>query len=433
MKLSIHFAWGLGLIGALVGCGGGGGGSAPLPPKVAVSGVAVDGYLSNAFAFLDLNGNEKHDADEPSASTNERGLFSMSATAEQKASASVVIQAIAGQTTDMDQPGAPLSVGMTLIAPAGKPEVVSPLTTWVADTMRRENETLDQAKASVAAELGLSAEVLMQDFVADSPNGSPSDAYKVAVAMAEVLKSVPANADKEARMGHVATHMGSVTDAGRLSEIKSSDLSAIRALVKDRIAQNTLTLSLNDKWLEFLSTATSLAVKTERRFNNPYEIPPGGHTLAVSHQSGQITLAMGSVYSRTISFTEDGLQQISTTIGVDTETVGLQALSPHMPTNVASGDAGILFSKVASQKQIEGQSATCAKSTGSYTVTADSATSLRITLTIEESEVASLCKKFGAFKEVYGFNLTASGLSLQELTVYLSTDFGTAETLKLSF
>jgi hypothetical protein len=255
----------------------------------------------------------------------------------------------------------------------------------------------------------------------------------VAVAMAEVLKSVPANADKEARMGHVATHMGSVTDAGRLSEIKSSDLSAIRALVKDRIAQNTLTLSLNDKWLEFLSTATSLAVKTERRFNNPYEIPPGGHTLAVSHQSGQITLAMGSVYSRTISFTEDGLQQISTTIGVDTETVGLQALSPHMPTNVASGDAGILFSKVASQKQIEGQSATCAKSTGSYTVTADSATSLRITLTIEESEVASLCKKFGAFKEVYGFNLTASGLSLQELTVYLSTDFGTAETLKLSF
>ena len=248
MKFSIHFAWGLGLVAALAGCGGGGGGSAPPPPKVAVSGVAVDGYLSNAFAFLDLNGNEKHDADEPSASTNERGLFSMSATAEQKASASVVIQAIAGQTTDMDQPGAPLSVGMTLIAPAGKPEVVSPLTTWVADTMRRENKTLDQAKASVAAELGLSAEVLMQDFVADSPNGSPSDAYKVAVAMAEVLKSVPANADKDARMGHVATHMGSVTDAGRLSEIKSSDLSAIRALVKDKIAQNTLTISLNDKW-----------------------------------------------------------------------------------------------------------------------------------------------------------------------------------------
>lgn len=258
MKFSIHFAWGLGLVAALAGCGGGGGGSAPPPPKVAVSGVAVDGYLSNALAFLDLNGNEKHDADEPSARTNERGLFSLSATAEQKASASVVIQAIDGETTDMDQPDARLI--MTLIAPAGKPEVVSPLTTWVADTMRRENKTLDQAKASVAAELGLSAEVLMQDFVANSPSGSPSDAYKVAVAMAEVLNSVPANADKDARFDHVSVNLRSVTD--NLTTIKGAALSAIRTLVKEAIALNNLITA------PACVTSTSIGWLTDYRLND---------------------------------------------------------------------------------------------------------------------------------------------------------------------
>ena len=426
MKLSIHFAWGLGLVAALAGCGGGGGGSAPPPPKVAVSGVAVDGYLSNALAFLDLNGNEKHDADEPSASTNERGLFSLSATAEQKASASVVIQAIAGQTTDMDQPGAPLSAGMTLIAPAGKPEVVSPLTTRVADTMRREKKTLDQAKASVAAELGLSAEVLMQDFVANSPNGSPSEAYKVAVAMAEVLKSVPANADKDARFAHLSTNLGSVIT--NLTAIKGADLSAIRALVNDDIAQNTLTLSLNDKWQTFLRSATSLPVTSERRFGEPHNLVADPDTLTIEHPTNdQIRLKLGSLYSRTIRFNESAFLEISTTVLFSTETVDLSTVSPQMATKVKAGSGSTLFSKIPSTKSSD----TCAKSTGSYAVFADTATSLTIKLTIEESDLPSpnSCGKSSPTKEVYTFKLTASSLSLQDLTVYL----GKSEMLQLGF
>ena len=428
MKFSIHFAWGWGLAALLTGCGGSGTPTTPTTPTVAVAGVAVDGYLHNAIAFLDLNGNEQLDAGEPSARTNARGEFSLNATAEQKAAASVVIQAIAGETIDMDSPNAPLSASMTLLAPPGKPEVVSPLTTWVAGTMRRESKTLDQAKASVALELGLSADVLLQDFVANSAHAASMDAYKVAVSMAEVLKSAPANADKDSRFDHVSTNLRSVTD--NLTAIKGASLADIRALVKDDIAQNTLTLSLNDKWLNFLSSATSLAVKTERRFNADYVIPNGGHTLGISHQSGQITLTMGSLYSRAISFTADGLQQISTTMAGETETVGLQSLSPRMPTSVTAGDSGTLFSNVVSQKQIGGQNTTCAKSTGSYTATADSSSSLKIILTIEESDVATaLCSKLGAIKEVYSFKLTNSGLGLQDLTVYLRG----SEMLKLSF
>lgn len=376
----------------------------------------MDGYLSNALAFLDLNGNEKHDADEPSASTNERGLFSLSATAEQKASASVVIQAIAGQTTDMDQPGAPLSVGMTLIAPAGKPEVVSPLTTRVADTMRRENKTLDQAKASVAAELGLSAEVLMQDFVANSPNGSPSDAYKVAVAMAEVLKSVPANADKDARMGHVETHMGSVTDAGRLSEIKSSDLSAIRALVKDKIAQNTLKLSLNDKWLKFLGLPAELElpITAVTPDNFRFLLP---QSLTLSPSDSVIELKLGSLFSRIISFSDAGIQGISSKLGERLDELNLIAISPQMPSTVAAGNSANLFTDIISP---------CAKSTGTYAIEAASATSLTVKLTIS-SEQRNGCTWIPS-TEIYRFKLTESKLTLQDLTVSLL-----AQTVTLSF
>lgn len=430
MKLSIHFAWGLGLIGALVGCGGGGGGSSPttetVTPVVAVAGVAVDGYLSNALAFLDLNGNELPDAGEPSARTNERGEFSLSATAAQKESASVVIQAIAGETTDMDLPNTPMSAGMTLTAPPGKPEVVSPLTTWVAATMRRESKTLDQAKASVAVQLGLNVDVLMEDFVAKSPVGSPSDAYKVAVSLAEVLKSVPTGADKDARFNHVSTNMRSVTD--KLTEIKGAALSTIRALIKNDIAQNTLTLSLNDKWQAFLRSASSLPVTSERRFGVDHNLVADPDTLTIEHPSDQqIRLRLGSLYSRTITFNASSLQEISTSLLLSTETVDLRSVSPQMATNVMAGQAATLFSKIASVKSGN----TCAQSTGSYAVSADTAASLTVKLTIEESDLTSpnACNKSSATKEVYSFNLTASGLNLQGLVVYV----GGSEVLKLGF
>lgn len=425
MKFSIHFAWGWGLAALLTGCGGGGGGTPPTP-TVAVAGVAVDGYLHNAIAFLDLNGNEQLDAGEPSARTNARGEFSLNATAEQKAAASVVIQAIAGETIDMDSPNSPLSASMTLLAPPGKPEVVSPLTTWVAGTMRRENKTLDQAKASVALELGLNADVLLQDFVANSAHAASMDAYKVAVSMAEVLKSAPANADKDSRFDHVSTNLRSVTD--NLTAIKSASLADIRALVKDDIAQNTLTLSLNDKWQYFLRNATNLAVTAERRLGSPHNLVTDPDTLTIEHPtSNQIRLKLGSLYSRTITFTESSLQEISTTLLFSTETVDLRPVQPQMPTSVTAGHTATLFSKVASTKSGN----TCAKSTGSYAVFADSAASLRVQLTIEETDLPSPnpCTKTSATKEVYSFGLTANGLSLQDLTVYVDG----SEMLKLSF
>ena len=64
----------------LFGCGGGGGSSGAtnnLGP-VTISGSVQDGYISGASVFIDTNANYILDAGEKSATTNDRGEFSLS-------------------------------------------------------------------------------------------------------------------------------------------------------------------------------------------------------------------------------------------------------------------------------------------------------------------------------------------------------------------
>ncbi len=180
---------------ALTSCGGGGGGGAPAggaPVASNFNGVAVDGYLYQARAFLDLNGNGQYDNGEPTAITDSNGGFTLSATQDQINSHSVVVSAIAGTTIDQDNPNTPLSSGMTLIAPAGNPSVVSPLTTQVAAKMSG-GLSLAEAKSVVQTELGLANIDVMKNFVAEkATNAAYADAHKVATSVAEILKSIEA-------------------------------------------------------------------------------------------------------------------------------------------------------------------------------------------------------------------------------------------------
>ncbi|WP_375752878.1 hypothetical protein [Vibrio sp. HN007] len=66
---------------ALAACGGGGGGSSstspsqPSTPTAKVSGLAIDGYVEGATAFLDYNFNDQWDEGEPTAKTDQNGRF----------------------------------------------------------------------------------------------------------------------------------------------------------------------------------------------------------------------------------------------------------------------------------------------------------------------------------------------------------------------
>jgi len=122
------------LLFALTSCGGGGGGGSSTSTGTTTSsysGVAIDGNLYLATAFLDLNGNGTYDSGEPTATTDSSGAFTLTATAAQISSYSVVVLAIAGTTIDQDTPNTPITSSMTMMAPAGSPSVISPLTTQV--------------------------------------------------------------------------------------------------------------------------------------------------------------------------------------------------------------------------------------------------------------------------------------------------------------
>ena len=58
---------------ALTGCGGGGGGDNDEPAVSTLQVTVIDGYLRNALVWLDVNGNNQQDSDEPSARSGEGG------------------------------------------------------------------------------------------------------------------------------------------------------------------------------------------------------------------------------------------------------------------------------------------------------------------------------------------------------------------------
>lgn len=220
--------------GLLIGCGGGGGGSSGVVGgggngTSSFSGVAVDGYLHNARAFLDLNNNGIYDAGEPTAMTNSSGSFTLDATQTQIDTYPVFVVAIAGTTVDQDSPNAPMTSGMTLMSPPGNHSVVSPLTTQVVAKMAT-GLSLADAKTAVQTDLGLTGIDLMKDFVAEkTSNPAYAEAHRIAVSVADVLKTVESE----------STSSTSLTD--RLANARTkvtSDVIPQVALIKQATSNN---------------------------------------------------------------------------------------------------------------------------------------------------------------------------------------------------
>lgn len=122
-----------------------------------ISGTAMDGYLSGALAFYDLNDNGEPDSGEPNGVTNGGGQYLLTLNTTDLGAHKVMLKVIAGQTMDSDNPGVPISVGYTLATTADHPEIISPLTTLVVAAMNAApGLSSAQAEAQVKLALGLS-------------------------------------------------------------------------------------------------------------------------------------------------------------------------------------------------------------------------------------------------------------------------------------
>lgn len=352
----------------VIGCGGGGGGGGPAggaPSTSSFSGVAIDGNLYLARAFLDLNGNGSYDAGEPAATTGSSGDFSLTATQDQINSHSVVITAISGTTVDQDDPNTPIVGGFTMVAPAGHPSVVSPLTTQVVAKMA-EGFSLSDAKASVQADLGLSSVDVMLNYVSEkASNSAYLDVHKVAVAIAEVLKTVESSSTASTSLTDKLTSVKNkvaVQIAPQIVQIKAASsvanakgLAAISVYNSESgrsytlggsisgltgaglvIANNTDTISVASSGTAFTfaqklgaSESYSVAVKTQ----------PSGQTCTVSNASGAI--ATQSVSNVAITCRTNSQKVGGTITGLSS--AGLVLLNGAEQLSISSGVSTFQF------------------------------------------------------------------------------------------
>lgn len=150
----------------LTACGGGGGGGgtpAPAPdrPQTLSGTVVVDGPVKNAQVCLDLNANGACDSGEPSSErTGGDGAYSLSATTQQVASASLIAPMVPGgladpaTTIDTADGGATAESPYVLQQVAGKAGQINPLSTLVLAGVRAGmSEAV--ARANAAAQLGI--------------------------------------------------------------------------------------------------------------------------------------------------------------------------------------------------------------------------------------------------------------------------------------
>ncbi|MCG9682025.1 hypothetical protein L1D31_05530 [Vibrio sp. Isolate23] len=107
----------------LVACGGGGDGGSPSSSTSSqtrsLQGVAIDGYISGATAFLDINYNGQLDSGEPSAVTNSEGSYRLSLSGSNSDCidyAPIVVNVPVG-AIDADHPNTPISEPYQLVFP----------------------------------------------------------------------------------------------------------------------------------------------------------------------------------------------------------------------------------------------------------------------------------------------------------------------------
>ncbi|MCY9861761.1 hypothetical protein OTK49_04390 [Vibrio coralliirubri] len=139
---------------------------------------AADGYLVGANACLDLNSNKVCDKDELSAVTGDDGSFTIdNLTQEQLEQGTLLIEVVAGQTIDTDNPGVVLSKSYRLTAPP-KSAFISPLTTLIQNEIE-SGSSLEEAKTAIQEKLGTTLD-LTQDYIEAKNNNDLADSQKAA-------------------------------------------------------------------------------------------------------------------------------------------------------------------------------------------------------------------------------------------------------------
>ena len=190
----------------LAACGGGGGGSTPIP---GAGGAVVNGYISGATVFRDVNGNGVRDNDEPMATTNSGGGF-----AGLLGSTNDTIIASGGTNVTTNAPY------FGILKAPGTATIISPLTTLVSEVLAATPAlTTAQAVAQVRTSLNLGA----IDILNVDPIGSGNTALlKANLQVANLINAVGGGANGQAvaaRLAALTTQARDLTDLAFLTQV----------------------------------------------------------------------------------------------------------------------------------------------------------------------------------------------------------------------
>ena len=164
----------LGLVAAavvtLTACGGGGGTTAPdASATTAITTTVMDGLIQNALVCADTNNNGLCDTTEPQGRTDANGKITLSIPTGLLSTTALIAVITAGQASDADT--GLVNTTYTMMTPAGKHDVISPLTSMVqakidSDKANGTTTSVDAAEAYVKTQTGLTTISLFDDFIA---------------------------------------------------------------------------------------------------------------------------------------------------------------------------------------------------------------------------------------------------------------------------
>ena len=188
-----------------------------------LSGKAADGYLVGANVCLDLNNNKICDSNDPSTITGNGGTFTLKGVTQTQINENpLLVEVVADQTVDEDDPGMVLKKAYTLSAPAGY-TFISPLTTMVQNKVESGN-SINDAEKEVKEKLGTTLS-LKEDYVAAKKEGDNTQEFEKLHQIAQVTANV------------IADNMAALKTTAETENIKLSELiSLITNKVFDELA-----------------------------------------------------------------------------------------------------------------------------------------------------------------------------------------------------
>ncbi len=219
--------------GAAVGEAEGTESSSSQTPASTVFGRVADGYIKGAIVCVDMNDNDSCDTDEPSTVTGDGGTYNLDIPdgAQEKS----IVADIPAEAIDEDT-GEAVGKPLVFIAPANKPEFLSPITTLIHQELRANPALdIDDAEQAVKSILGIDDEdiSLFSDYVAEgkdtSGDGVKGEKFRYLHDTARVVASL---------MKDIETQVESAAVSNGVDVAGSEDTQrAIREIVRSEVRE----------------------------------------------------------------------------------------------------------------------------------------------------------------------------------------------------